>query len=78
MNYLKFIWLVATNRSRFKVREPMTSYFDWQSKKQQPKKDLEKTDINITVRPWRYEVKESRLSDTGIHRLRGLTERGKP
>lgn len=55
-------------------------YFAWADRKTRPRervrKELEQT-VEITVQPWKYEVKESRLSDTGINRLRGLT-RSKP
>lgn len=52
-------------------------YFHWADRKTRPRetvrKELEQT-IDITVKPWKYDVKESRLSDTGVRRLRGLME----
>jgi len=57
----------------------VSDWASWQERKNRPRetvKDLEQT-IEVTLQPGRYEVKESRLSDTGINRLRGLT-RTKP
>lgn len=57
----------------------VSDWTSWQDRHNRPREkvseQLEKT-LDVTVKPWKYDVKESRLSDTGINRLRGLT-RGK-
>lgn len=60
----------------------MTSWWDYVGRKADKEAaakrvDPEKTDVNITVKPWRYEVTESRLSDTGVIRIREAITRHK-
>lgn len=56
----------------------VNDWANWQERKTRPREtvrpELERT-LDIQVQPWKYDVKESRLSDTGINRLRGLTRR---